>query len=263
MATQPPPTLRDLAPELRPRERLISDGPSRLEPEALIALILSTGRGAGEDALQLARTTLKATGGLKRLSSASVQALCEINGLGPVKAARLVAAFELARRALSLEGERSPASPSKDPMEALAQSARAAWVDDTPTLIACQRGTLDEALTLALNQELELAAHDPALVGRWLRRLLMEGEGDGAWTLIACRRGEPRAEENQAIDRLFEGAALLGVCVERALIVNELSYSVLTAPTRPLASGASAGSASAPAPAADRPTQSAKRGGAR
>jgi DNA repair protein RadC len=224
--TPPEPSLRDLPPEQRPRELLMSEGASRLEPEALIALILSTGRGAGEDALQLARSTLKATGGLRRLSTATAQALCEINGLGPVKAARLVAAFELARRALGGERPSPPSTALTDPINTLAQRARAAWVDDTATVIACQRGDLEGAVTLALDQDLALAAHDPALIGRWLRRLLLEGEG--AWTVIACRRGELRDAEGAAVERLFEGAQLLGVHIERALIVNERHHTALT-----------------------------------
>jgi len=223
------PTLRDLPPELRPRERLMSEGAARLEPEALVALILSTGRGPSEDALQLARSALSALGGLRRLSEASAQVLCEVKGLGPVKAARLVAAFELARRAQGAAalGEGAPPAPPLTAMERLARAARAAWVDETSTLVACRgEGALDEALTLALDQELDAACGDAALVGRWLRRLLLEGEGD--WTLIACRRGELREGEERAAERLFEGAALLGVRVSRLLVVSERLHHELT-----------------------------------
>ncbi len=221
-----PARLSDLPPEQRPRERLMLEGAARLDPEQLVALILSTGRGSGEDALQLARSTLSALGGVRRLAEASVQHLCEVKGLGPVKASRLVAAFELARRAENGSHPRaaphlSPAEPLT-PLERVARSARAAWVDETPTIIACQGERVDEAITLALDQELEQVLSDPALIGRWFRRLLLEREGP--WSVIACRRGELREAERSAAERLAEGASLLGIHLARVLVVSELRH---------------------------------------
>ena len=216
--------LSDLPPEQRPRERLILEGAARLEPEQLVALILSTGRGSGEDALQLARSTLSAVGGLRRLAEASVQLLCEVKGLGPVKASRLVASFELARRAAGAPAASAPPPPDEllTPLGRLARGARASWVDETSTIIACQGERVDEAITLALDQDLEQAVSDPALVGHWLRRLLLEREG--AWSVIACRRGELRAAETAAAERLWEGAALLGIHLARVLVVSERQH---------------------------------------
>lgn len=85
--------------EERPRERLINLGPGQLSPEELLAVVLNTGRGRDSDVYALACELLREFQGVAKLSEASLSALCEVKGVGPVKGSRLVAAFELARRA--------------------------------------------------------------------------------------------------------------------------------------------------------------------
>ncbi|NNL67660.1 MAG: DNA repair protein RadC [Myxococcales bacterium] len=80
-----------------PRERLISRGAEALSAGELIALVLRTGYRAG-DAHDVARGLLARCGGLDRLESAPACEMAAVPGVGPAKAASLVAAFELGRR---------------------------------------------------------------------------------------------------------------------------------------------------------------------
>lgn len=94
-----PSTLREVrAPADLPRERLWALGASALLNEELVALVLGTG-GAGEDVLRVARGLLEPGGGsLRRLVSRPPAELQRAAGVGPAKAARLVAALELGNR---------------------------------------------------------------------------------------------------------------------------------------------------------------------
>lgn len=89
-------TLRELDPDERPRERLLRHGGEVLADSELVAVVLGTGR-RGHSAVDLARDVLDECGGLVGLLGAGPQSL-RCNGLGPAKAAALLAAVELGRR---------------------------------------------------------------------------------------------------------------------------------------------------------------------
>ncbi|HEV7367023.1 MAG TPA: DNA repair protein RadC [Gemmatimonadales bacterium] len=82
----------------RPRERLWSLGPTALTTAELLAIVLGTG-GAGQDVLELAARLLEVCeGSLRRLAQRPSAELLRVRGIGPTKAARLIAAFELGTR---------------------------------------------------------------------------------------------------------------------------------------------------------------------
>ncbi|MBK7595845.1 MAG: DNA repair protein RadC [Gemmatimonadetes bacterium] len=100
------PTL--LADHDRPRERLWRLGPAALNARELLAILLGTGSGE-HDALATAEQLLHAAdGGLRRLAARPGAELMQTAGVGEAKAARLLAAFELAGR---LAREARPAAP--------------------------------------------------------------------------------------------------------------------------------------------------------
>jgi DNA repair protein RadC len=86
----------------RPREKLLSQGPTALSDAELLAIFLRTGT-PGQTAVELARELLGEFGSLRSLLQANQQQLCAAPGLGPAKFAQLQAVLELARRHL---GER-------------------------------------------------------------------------------------------------------------------------------------------------------------
>lgn len=88
--------IADIPEEDRPRERLWRKGVAALSNAELLALVLRQGR-SGESALQLAARLLAEHGGIDRLASAGAEELAAFSGVGPAKAAALVAAFQLSR----------------------------------------------------------------------------------------------------------------------------------------------------------------------
>lgn len=89
--------IRDMPPNERPTERLLSGGPSVLTTPELIAVILRTGTG-GRSVTRVAEEVLAKAGGLNGLLRAPVSQLRAHRGMGKVKAAQLKAALELAQR---------------------------------------------------------------------------------------------------------------------------------------------------------------------
>src|SRR5258706_7298633 len=92
--------LKDIPAGARPREKLLSQGPSSLADAELVALLLRTGL-PGTSVLQLAQRTLDDFGGLAGLLQAGAGDLGRVKGLGPAKRAQLCAVLELARRSLA------------------------------------------------------------------------------------------------------------------------------------------------------------------
>ena len=91
--------VKDRPPSERPREKLQLRGAQELSNSELLALLLRSGT-ASSSAVQLADQVLDTTAHkLEKLSRATVADLCQISGVGMAKAAAVVAAFELGRRA--------------------------------------------------------------------------------------------------------------------------------------------------------------------
>jgi DNA repair protein RadC len=134
--------LKDQPVSERPRERLVARGPDALTHAELIAILLRTGL-QGANVVQVAQNILQKFGSLNALALAAVDELKQISGVGPDKAATLVAAFALARR---MEQERREESPV---------------LDNPPTVVRFIReenrlGNVESFLALLLNARKKL-----------------------------------------------------------------------------------------------------------
>ncbi len=87
-------------PSERPRERLAAHGAGALSAAELIGIVWGSGT-AGRSALDAASDALRRHEGLRGLARASDAELAAVAGVGPAKAAQLVAAFELGRRVVA------------------------------------------------------------------------------------------------------------------------------------------------------------------
>jgi len=111
-------TIRELADDERPRERLLRHGPEVLSDGELIAIVLGSGL-PGENVVDMARALVESLGGLSGLARADVTALQRTRGLGPAKAAQLAAAVELGRRVQQLDPDSRPLLTSPEAVNAL------------------------------------------------------------------------------------------------------------------------------------------------
>lgn len=90
-------TIHEMNQDDRPRERLAQYGPERLSNEELLAILLRVGV-EGENALQMASRILRENNSLVGLYRTGYPELCNQHGIGPAKAAQLLAAMELGKR---------------------------------------------------------------------------------------------------------------------------------------------------------------------
>ncbi len=94
----------DLPRNDRPRERLIDQGAGALTHSELLAILLGTGQGAGKlSAVGLGQLMWKELGQFQRdplkvLREITASELMTIQGVGPAKAATILAALELGKR---------------------------------------------------------------------------------------------------------------------------------------------------------------------
>lgn len=97
--------IADLPLDDRPRERLLTHGAETLSDAELIAILLGSGV-RGKNAIQLARELLQ--DGFSALQRREASQFAKLNGIGPAKASRIIAAFEVARRLASAEPDQPP-----------------------------------------------------------------------------------------------------------------------------------------------------------
>ena len=92
--------MKELSPDDRPREKLLRHGVAALGDNELVALVLGSGRRRAS-VLDVANELLKSRGGLHALVRSTPGELAQIAGVGPAKAAQILAALELGRRTLA------------------------------------------------------------------------------------------------------------------------------------------------------------------
>lgn len=167
--------LRGLPIDARPREKLLSRGPSALGDTELLALLLRTGL-PGKHVLQMAQELLDRFGGLAGLLHTDADALRQVKGLGPAKRAEVVAVLELARRALAQELQSRPLFDSPRAVRDYLQlqiGARAhevfavLYLDSQNRLIALEelfRGTLTQTSVYPREVVLRALHHHAAAV---------------------------------------------------------------------------------------------------
>jgi DNA repair protein RadC len=84
---------------MKPGRRLVERGAENCRDEDLRAILLGTGiRGSSAEAI--GRTIVERFGTLGALMGRPLDELASIRGVGPVKAIRIAAAYELTRRVL-------------------------------------------------------------------------------------------------------------------------------------------------------------------
>lgn len=99
--------IKDWPKDERPREKLLNRGAQSLSDAELIALFIGSGTG-GVTAVDVAKRLLVEHENLGSLASLNAAELSRMKGIGPARAARILAAFELGRR---VEGSQSTPKP--------------------------------------------------------------------------------------------------------------------------------------------------------
>jgi DNA repair protein RadC len=206
---------------VRPRERLLARGVESLSDAELVAVILGTGR-AGEGVTLLAERLLLEHGGLAGLRRKSPRELERALGIGPVKAARLVAALEAGIRALSPRGTvEAPLRDSQAVFERYGRSLVPSPIERFVVVAVDAKNRPRAERTVALGGRVSCQV-DPSEVFRWL----VAESAAGAVFLHNHPSGdpEPSTEDVRLTARLVDAGTLLQIRVLDHLIVGDGRY---------------------------------------
>jgi DNA repair protein RadC len=226
-------TIKEWPSAERPRERLASVGPRALSPRELLAILIEMGtreangrpaRSALDLAGDLLHHFVDGDGGasLRRIMTASVREVSVVQGIGPAKATKILAAFELGRRAAEEERpERDRLSTPRDVYERMRLLMRDLPHEEFHVLLVntqnqilrdlqITRGTLDASLVHPRE------VFRPAILEAAASVILVHNHPSGDPT--------PSAEDRAVTRQLRAAGQTIGIEVLDHVIVGEGRY---------------------------------------
>jgi DNA repair protein RadC len=216
-------TIKQLPPELRPRERLLEAGPSALSDGELLGLLFGIG-SREKTAVELAGEVISEAGGLHGLYDVSVHELMQVNGIGEAKACIILAAVELGRRIGQVRNPGRPVVSSPADVERLLRG-RIANLD---------RENFVVVLLNTKNEVIEASTVSVGTLGASLvhpREVFKPAVRASAASVILAHnhpsgKVEPSREDREVTKRLGEAAGILGIEVLDHVIVGDGYFSM-------------------------------------
>lgn len=233
----------------RPRERLCTLGPQSLSSRELLALLIETGRPATDErparsAMDVAGDLLawalqgeeeeegeaeekggrrrRDTQPLRRIMMAAASQLCSVPGIGPARAAKILAAMELGRRAVQeVRREVYRFSCARHVFEHVHVRMRDLRHEEFHVVLLNAQGELMRIEKVAQGT-VDTCHVQP-------RDVFSPALREGAYSVVAVHNhpsGEPRPspEDHTLTQRLEASASLLGVRLLDHIIVGEQRY---------------------------------------
>jgi DNA repair protein RadC len=216
-------TIKQLPPELRPRERLLAAGPSALSDGELLGLLFGIG-SREKTAVELAGEVISEAGGLHGLYDVSVHELTEVNGIGEAKACMILAAVELGRRIGQVRNPGRPVVSSPADVDRLLRGRIANL--DRENFVVVLLNTKNEVIETPLVSVGTLSASlvhprevfKPAIRASAASVILAHNHPSG--------KVEPSREDREVTRRLGEAAEVLEIEVLDHVIVGDGFFSM-------------------------------------
>ena len=216
--------IADLPLSERPRERLLAVGAKNLATAELIAILLSTGQGKGKlSAIGLGQHLLQQLSQNKRdsidaLRDIKPQELMQISGVGPAKAATIVAAIELGKRTFQFRPNEK-AMIDNPAAAAAVLSQELMWQNQERFAVVM----LDVKNRLISTQVITIGTATETLVHP--REIFREAVRQGACKLIVAHNHpsgnlEPSEADIELTQQLLEGANYLDIPLLDHLILG-------------------------------------------
>lgn len=204
----------------RPREKFERLGPAALGDNELLAIVIGHGR-ANASALDLANAML-AAGGLRALVRARHGELLRVPGIGPVRAAQVLAAIELGRRSVARADEDRPQMHSpRSVAEYLLPQFGSRSVEQFGVLL------LDTKHRVLRASVLSVGTLDASIVHP--REVFREATAAGAAALVLFHNHpsgdpEPSDDDVRLTDRMAAAGVLMGIQVLDHVILADVRY---------------------------------------
>ncbi len=216
-------TIKQLPPELRPRERLLAAGPAALSDGELLGLLFGIG-SREKTAVELAGEVISEAGGLHGLYDVSVHELMEVNGIGEAKACIILAAVELGRRIGQVRNPGRVVISSPADVDRLLRGRIANL--DRENFVVVLLNTKNEVIetstvsvgTLSASLVHPREVFKPAIRASAASVVLVHNHPSG--------KVEPSREDREITRRLVEAAEILGVEVLDHVIMGDGYFSM-------------------------------------
>jgi DNA repair protein RadC len=208
----------------RPREKLMSRGPSALSDAELIAILIRSGSTANS-ALDVAREVLgRVDNDLHKLAKLQVSDLrrMKVNGLGATKAITIIAALELGRRRRDVEQRDRPTVATSNAAYELVRDALEDLHHEEFWLILLDRGNRLIERCKVSQGGMHGTVADPKLIFK-------DALDRRASGIVLCHNHpsgqlRPSEEDVRLTRKLTEGGRLLDIAVHDHLIVAGTGY---------------------------------------
>jgi DNA repair protein RadC len=216
-------TIKELPPELRPRERLLSEGPEALSSAELLGILLGNG-SKEKTAVELASEVISDNGDLFGLHSVSVHDLVLTHGVGEAKACAILAAVEFGKRLGRVRNPGRPVISSPADVDELLRGRIANL--DRENFVAVLLNTKNEVIefptisvgTLSASLVHPREVFKPAIRASAASVVLAHNHPSG--------RVEPSREDREVTRRLSDAAEIIGIEVLDHVILGDGYFSM-------------------------------------
>ena len=216
-------TIKELPPELRPRERLLAEGPEALSSAELLGILLGIG-SKERTAVELAQEVISDSGGLFGLHGVGVHDLQDVHGIGEAKACIVLAAVEFGKRLGRVRNPGRPVISSPEDVDGLLRG-RIAHLDR------------ENFVVVLLNTKNEVLGFPTVSVGTLSASLVHPREvfkpairASAAGVILAHNhpsgRVGPSREDREVTRRLKEASEIIGIEVLDHVILGDRYFSM-------------------------------------
>jgi DNA repair protein RadC len=216
-------TIKELPPELRPRERLLAEGPEALSSAELMGILLGIGTKE-QTAVELAQQVISESGGLFGLHGVGVHDLREVHGIGEAKACIVLAAVEFGKRLGRVRNPGRPVISSPEDVDGLLRGRIANL--DRENFVVVLLNTKNEVLgfptvsvgTLSASLVHPREVFKPAIRASAAGIVLAHNHPSG--------RVGPSREDREVTRRLKEASGIIGIEVLDHVILGDGYFSM-------------------------------------
>jgi DNA repair protein RadC len=212
-------TIKDIPIDDRPRERLIKFGPEALSNAELLAIILRVGTKS-ESAIAMANRIISSSNeGLKFLSTATIEELSGIKGIGEAKAAQIKASLELGKRLKNFRAStKVKINSPEDVAEIVMEDMRYLRKEHLRVLFLNTKNIVSDVKDLSIGSLNSSVVHP--------REIFSEAIRKSSSSIVICHNhpsGDPTPsqEDITITKRLFEVGKLVGIDLLDHIIIGD------------------------------------------
>ena len=216
-------TMKQMPPELRPRERLLEAGPQALSDAELLGILLGIGSPT-KTAVELAGQVVSENDGLFGLHQVAVHDLVRLHGIGEAKACIILAAVEFGKRLGRVRNPGRPMISSPADVDGLLRGRIANL--DRENFVAVLLNTKNEVIefptisvgTLSASLVHPREVFKPAIRASAASVILAHNHPSG--------KTEPSREDREVTRRLTSAAEIVGIEVLDHVILGHEYFSM-------------------------------------